>query len=376
MRDPRVKVKLRGRHDFCLSFPFSNRAAKQSNNILPQIPLPSKIPVAQSTIAHHDQGNGRELWAPSTVGQLVKGPEPGFHPWGDLRRDTNYMRKTETVQDISHCTPWWDVRQETSLCPVQDHPVNGILLFTLLSGNILFRLIIWSGLGSTGGGGRCSLILMGRSGSRSLGKLSSLLRAITLVLGTQHQVCWCCTTGRGQLVGRELGLLGEVQTNPGELREGRSRSERTEAEAFFWSAAALIASRLSLQDASSCFFFSFNPLEASFLVSQANFFSDATRALAAITDLRSLSCWVLVALDLGGAPFWVGRRAGGGKISFLVDSLRVEKSLPYSRLLEWMEGWGEGSLDMMAWAGGIWAGGFLWICFFGFGWRGSFVVVW
>jgi hypothetical protein len=66
MGDPCVKVKLRGRHDFCLSFLFSDREAAQSANILPQIPLPSEIQVAQPTIVQHDHGDGRELWAPIT----------------------------------------------------------------------------------------------------------------------------------------------------------------------------------------------------------------------------------------------------------------------------------------------------------------------
>jgi hypothetical protein len=141
------------------------------------------------------------------------------------------VREMEIILDISHCTPWWIKRQEMSLCLVQDHLVDGILLFTLLSGNILFRLIIQTRPGSTGGGGGCSLILTGRSGSRSLGQLSSLLSAITLALGTQHQVCQCRTTGRGQLVGRKLGLLGEVQTNHrraqgGQIQEWREQRQR------------------------------------------------------------------------------------------------------------------------------------------------------
>jgi hypothetical protein len=59
MGDPHVKVKLRGRHDFCLSFLFSDRAAAQSDDILDQISMPSNLPVVQLTIAQHGQGDRR-----------------------------------------------------------------------------------------------------------------------------------------------------------------------------------------------------------------------------------------------------------------------------------------------------------------------------
>ena len=64
MGDPHIKVKLRGRHNFCLSFPFSYRAAAQRDNILAQISMPSNIPVAQPAIAQHGRGDGGEHVAP------------------------------------------------------------------------------------------------------------------------------------------------------------------------------------------------------------------------------------------------------------------------------------------------------------------------
>jgi hypothetical protein len=70
MGDPHIKVKLRGRHKFCLSFPFSNRAAAQSSNILDQISMPSNLLVAQPTIAQHGQGDRREHVAPPYLPQL------------------------------------------------------------------------------------------------------------------------------------------------------------------------------------------------------------------------------------------------------------------------------------------------------------------
>ncbi len=67
MGGPHVKVKLRGRHNFCLSFPFSDKAATQSNNILARISMPSNIPVAQPTITQIGQGEGGEHVAPLTA---------------------------------------------------------------------------------------------------------------------------------------------------------------------------------------------------------------------------------------------------------------------------------------------------------------------
>jgi hypothetical protein len=67
MGDPHVKVKLRGRHNFCLSFPFSDRAVTQSNDILARISMPPDIPVAQPTITQNGQGDGGEHEAPLTA---------------------------------------------------------------------------------------------------------------------------------------------------------------------------------------------------------------------------------------------------------------------------------------------------------------------
>ena len=71
MGDPHVKVKLRDRHNFCLSFLFSDRAAAQSNDILAQISMPSDIPVAQRTIAQHGQGDRGVHIAPLTATTIL-----------------------------------------------------------------------------------------------------------------------------------------------------------------------------------------------------------------------------------------------------------------------------------------------------------------
>jgi hypothetical protein len=103
-----------------------------------------------------------------------------------------------------------------------------------------------------------------------------------------------------------LEFFRKCEQIPENLESAEPGVEGTEAAAFFWSAATLIALHLVLQDAKCCFFFSWSPLTVSFLASLANFFSDAANAFAAIADLLSLSCQVLVEMDLGGAPLRVG----------------------------------------------------------------------
>jgi hypothetical protein len=133
-------------------------------------------------------------------------------------------------------------------------------------------------------------MLMGRSGSRSLVQLSSLLRAITLALGTQCQVCQCRTAKRGQLVGSKLGLLGKVQTNPGELREGRSRSGENRGRSLLLKPCHFDCIAFGFARCKQLLILLLQSLGGKFLVSRADFFLDASRALAAITDSCSLPC--------------------------------------------------------------------------------------
>jgi hypothetical protein len=265
--------------------------------------------------------------------------------------------KMEMILDVSHCTPWWIKRQEMFSCPVWDHPVNGILLFTLLSRNILFRLIVWTGPGSTGGGGGCSLILTGRSGSRRLVQLSSLLRAITLALGTQCQVCQCRTTGRGQLVGRELGLLGEVQANPGELREGRSRSGENRGRGLLLKHSHLDHLAFGFARRKQLFLLLLQSLRGKFLGVTGLFLLGCNKSLGSHNWLTILVLLSLSRSWLGGSSIASGvmsRRGEDILLGWFLKSGKILAVFQITRINERMEGRIVGHDGMGGWLLGGW----------------------
>ncbi len=122
--------------------------------------------------------------------------------------------------------------------------------------------------------------------------VSTFMSVVYLHVGATEfrHMCQCHTTLRGRLVGRKLGLLGEVQTNPGELREGRSRSGENRGRSLLLKHSRLDCIVFSFARRKQLLLFLLQFLRGKFLGVTGQFLLGCNKTLAAITDLSSLSC--------------------------------------------------------------------------------------
>jgi hypothetical protein len=168
---------------------------------------------------------------------------------------------------------------------------------------------------------------MGRSRSRSLVQLSSLLRAITLVLGTQCRVCQCRTTRRGQLVGRKFGLLGEVQTNPGELREGRSTSAENRGRSLLLKRSRLDCITFGFARCEQLLLLLLQSLGGKFLSVMCQFLLGCNKGLGSHNRLTLIVLLSLNCSGLGGSSIVSGTVGRWGEDFLLGQFLESRKIL-------------------------------------------------
>jgi hypothetical protein len=137
------------------------------------------------------------------------------------------------------------------------------------------------------------------------------------------------------MIYRKLGLLGKMQANSRELGECRACGGGIRSSSFLLKCGNLDCIVFGLARCQEFLLLFLKSFDCQLLGFSCQFL---LRCCQCLCGHRGLAFCVLLSLSgtrLRGAPLHMGQQAEGRKISFLVALKRTEKSLLYSRFLDW-----------------------------------------